>query len=594
MKKRIAAAIVAIVLLVSLMPLAAQAANVGFRPGGDWKHDNLSGVTARGSIMASYSDGVTETTYVRVALEGESFIWGRLRISLHTNTPGAIIYPTQYSHEVTPLEDVSAASFIFVVQRAVSAAPVNDLIVDLLAEKNDFEPEDPDDPYPGFYIMPTDVNLSGVLGIPFRSRLRAEWPDYQYGVYTIVDGDLPYGLTLDASGLIHGIPAEPGTFFIFIGPPGAGYDEPEFSIRITIRDDLGEGLFYTSQGLNIVEPIGMMQGFYFVFDPGYGGEDGDPPPPMAPPPRPQWVKNNYDDEDFVIGGGVGSGNLLEVYFNRDRLVYGRDYTARDGSVKITIQSQTFRSRGDGDHTVSAVFEVGDIPLVAAQSFNVSNTKQERTPEPTTEPTTAPTTQPSTQSPQQQTSGQPQEGVFSDVNAVDWFFESVSWAIAKGVMLGVGNGAFAPLTKTTDAMVVTVLARIAGVDLAQYEDADSEDGASSEWYSAPAAWAKSIGLLGDKDFNSDQPVSRGEFALIAVRLLDYLGADYDLPETQTEFADAQDMTPEEFEAFQILYSLGIFKGTGQGKMDPQDAITRAQLAALLQRIYDVFDDSGDSG
>jgi len=53
-----------------------------------------------------------------------------------------------------------------------------------------------------------------------------------------------------------------------------------------------------------------------------------------------------------------------------------------------------------------------------------------------------------------------------------------------------------------------------------------------------------------------------------------------------------MTPEENEAFQILYGLGIFKGVGDNRMDPQGLTTRAQLAALLNRVHEFIGPLGE--
>ena len=47
-----------------------------------------------------------------------------------------------------------------------------------------------------------------------------------------------------------------------------------------------------------------------------------------------------------------------------------------------------------------------------------------------------------------------------------------------------------------------------------------------------------------------------------------------------FADAELMTPEENEAFQILYQFGVFKGIGNYTMDVAGSTTRAQFAVLL--------------
>ena len=69
----------------------------------------------------------------------------------------------------------------------------------------------------------------------------------------------------------------------------------------------------------------------------------------------------------------------------------------------------------------------------------------------------------------------------------------------------------------------------------------------------------------------------------VKYLQHSGIDCTLPAAPVAFADAELMTQEENEAFQVLYQFGIFKGIGNYYMDPQGSTTRAQLAVLLHRM-----------
>jgi len=52
-----------------------------------------------------------------------------------------------------------------------------------------------------------------------------------------------------------------------------------------------------------------------------------------------------------------------------------------------------------------------------------------------------------------------------------------------------------------------------------------------------------------------------------------------------FEDAQLMTPEEEEAFRVLYKFGITAGVGAMKMDASGIVTRSQFAAMLSKISD---------
>ncbi|MCL2684601.1 MAG: S-layer homology domain-containing protein, partial [Synergistaceae bacterium] len=314
----------------------------------------------------------------------------------------------------------------------------------------------------------------------------------------------------------------------------------------------------------------------------------------------------YKDETFVIDGAatdINPDNLIAVLFNDDTLKRGTiedgdgDYYAEEGSVAITIRAQTFERYGEGDHTITAVFSVNRELQEVKQVVTVQIANPPE-PEPEPEP------QPQPQPPQSGQSGQtttvivdeepplvpePTHSVFSDVKVSDWFYKYVVWAYDNGYMVGVSENRFAPYEATSEAMIATVLARLAKADLSQTAVGGDEDIPSGKWYSQTATWAKANGLLGEKNFAPNEPATRGELALILLKFLDFLEFDYDVPETAIAFADADKMSTEENEAFQILYSLGIFTGIGENKMDPQGITSRAQLAALLYRVNGVLEE-----
>ena len=305
----------------------------------------------------------------------------------------------------------------------------------------------------------------------------------------------------------------------------------------------------------------------------------------------RMLLTSYQDEVFWISGGndddsafINTDNLVAVYFDGHLLERDVDYFAENGSVKITIRAETFQRYGEGEHTIDAVFSIQGKRYEAAQTVTI------KLPKGPNNPTGPQMSVQAAQTPQETiTSGPPlvplapTHSVFSDVRESDWFYYYVVWAYDNEYMVGVGGGLFAPYDPTSEAMAATVLARLAKADLSQPAEDGSDGIPPGKWYSETASWAKSSGLLGDRDFSPNNPTTRGELALILVRFLDYLEMDYAPPETIVEFDDAGQMSAEENEAFQILYSLGIFGGVGGNRMDPQGLTNRAQLSALLYRI-----------
>jgi len=280
---------------------------------------------------------------------------------------------------------------------------------------------------------------------------------------------------------------------------------------------------------------------------------------------------SYSDEVFQIRGtetDINTDNLVAVYFNRDLLKRGIDYYAEDGSVKITIRAQTFERHGEGEHTIAAVFSINGEEKIAAQKVTVA-TDIELGPDVLGE-----------------------FNLFNDVNEGDWFYKYIIWAYNNGYMVGVGGGRFAPHTATSEGMITAVLARLAKADLSQITVDENGGIDPGRWFSLTATWARINGLHGDRDFSPDNPITRGELAIVLVKFLYYLEIDYDLPATTIEFADAELMSAEENGAFQILYNLGIFEGVGGNRMVPQGLTNRAQLAALLFRLNDLVNEPSE--
>ena len=151
----------------------------------------------------------------------------------------------------------------------------------------------------------------------------------------------------------------------------------------------------------------------------------------------------------------------------------------------------------------------------------------------------------------------------------WYSPVLDWALENGYIQGLSEADFTPNAQASEAMIATALAKLAEADLATYADA--------------AAWAKEINLLGDRAFQAETPVSRGDIALMLIRLIDYLGLQFPLTREFLIFADAETMTQEENAAFQTLYKLGIFAGRGDMEMDPRSLTTCVELLALLHRF-----------
>lgn len=102
----------------------------------------------------------------------------------------------------------------------------------------------------------------------------------------------------------------------------------------------------------------------------------------------------------------------------------------------------------------------------------------------------------------------------------------------------------------------------------------------------------FGLDCDTDADCATPVTRAELAGALDRALDLPGA------TGDRFADDDGLEQED--AINRLAAAGLIGGCGETEFCPDDGATRAQLAAILVRAFDItpggpdaFDDDNDS-
>jgi uncharacterized repeat protein (TIGR02543 family) len=173
--------------------------------------------------------------------------------------------------------------------------------------------------------------------------------------------------------------------------------------------------------------------------------------------------------------------------------------------------------------------------------------------------------------------------FRDVLESSWFFSDVDWAYTNNLMIGVSNSLFEPNLRVTQGMVVTVLARLAGVDTDKYKSFIIPDAPEDSWYTPFAKWAYAEGFLEDLDFDMNDDITREDIGIIIYRFLNYLSVNYTVDDFYHIFLDKDLISDKAMQALQTLYKLRILKGTGINTIEPGRATTRSELAALLRRV-----------
>ena len=164
---------------------------------------------------------------------------------------------------------------------------------------------------------------------------------------------------------------------------------------------------------------------------------------------------------------------------------------------------------------------------------------------------------------------PSKNGFDDVASSDWYADAVKYVSDKGLMSGTGSDKFAPSATTTRAMLMTVLARYAGED--------TTGGAT--WYEKGMEWAKAKGVSDGTNPNAN--ITREQLVTMMYRYAGSPKADGKLD----SFSDAASVSTYAADAMQWAVANGIVNGSN-GKLNPQNNATRAEVAAILMRFCEM--------
>ena len=177
-------------------------------------------------------------------------------------------------------------------------------------------------------------------------------------------------------------------------------------------------------------------------------------------------------------------------------------------------------------------------------------------------------------PNKSTMGEADASKFRDVSTSDWYFDAVQYVLEKGLMNGTSDWTFAPNDATTRGMIVTILARVEGVNTT-----------GNPWYAAGQKWAMQNGI--SDGTNMPGVITREQLATILFRYAKMKGYDVSKSAALSGFSDADKVSSYAVEAMQWAVAEELLKGSN-GKLDPQGSATRAQVATILMRFMQKYE------
>ncbi|MBQ9267562.1 MAG: S-layer homology domain-containing protein [Clostridia bacterium] len=179
--------------------------------------------------------------------------------------------------------------------------------------------------------------------------------------------------------------------------------------------------------------------------------------------------------------------------------------------------------------------------------------------------------------------------FVDVEKNSWYYEYVKFVNQNALFQGVTPTEFAPDNNLTRGMIVMVLYRL---DKArETEKATFTDVPRDAYYSEAIAWASKNNLVtgvGDGLFEPDRNITREELATIIYRYASAKGKGFvGYWMLQINYWDTEDISDYAFEPICWCSANGILNGKDNNAIDPSGLATRAEAAAIVQRLFNLL-------
>lgn len=172
----------------------------------------------------------------------------------------------------------------------------------------------------------------------------------------------------------------------------------------------------------------------------------------------------------------------------------------------------------------------------------------------------------------------QASMFEDVYGGEFYYDSVNYAINKGMMSGTGNNCFSPDMTVSKAQMISVL-----WNLSNQPQSELVQGLIGTWYEKAISWGKETGVYPFEISEAEQPATRGEIGemlyLYAKERKFSLSEEGEL----SRFSDADKLTDVQRKALAWLTEAEIMGGYPDGTLGADKTATRGECAVLLHRF-----------
>ncbi|MBS7525874.1 S-layer homology domain-containing protein [Fusibacter paucivorans] len=176
--------------------------------------------------------------------------------------------------------------------------------------------------------------------------------------------------------------------------------------------------------------------------------------------------------------------------------------------------------------------------------------------------------------------------FTDLTSVEWARDAIEYIAAKGITGGTSATTFSPNAQITRAEFLTMLMKIAQLN----GDASAlpfTDVQASDWYAESVAAAFENDITSGTStttFSPDAPITRQDMAVMVAKVMLADGYLPGVPADAAEFNDLSQIKNYAVQSVALASREGIMNGTDLGNFNPTANATRAEAAAMLYNLF----------
>lgn len=170
--------------------------------------------------------------------------------------------------------------------------------------------------------------------------------------------------------------------------------------------------------------------------------------------------------------------------------------------------------------------------------------------------------------------------FTDVPETHWAHDAIEYVVDEGLFAGTSSTTFNPEGTMTRAMLWVVLARM--------DDVNTNASSGEAWYQPGLDWAVENGISDGTNPNNN--ITREQFASMLYRYAENAGEDITADTSElNKFIDTINIASYALEPLAWAVENGIVSGTSSDTISPAGNATRAQVATMLMRYDQTFND-----